>query len=125
MEERSGECRNTTLRGRDQQQYQCHKHNIGPCVTFVVHKSLSNIAATHTYLDGARPFMFWERGLRKSTIARRPCPQWPALVCMGFGSCTVSIFSCPAFGPRAGRAIFFWHLFSSNPSLGYLNLYIV
>ncbi|EPT04272.1 hypothetical protein FOMPIDRAFT_43979, partial [Fomitopsis schrenkii] len=29
-------------------------------------------------------------------IARRPCPQGDPAVCMGFGSCTVSIFSCPA-----------------------------
>ncbi|KAH9925706.1 hypothetical protein B0H21DRAFT_764312, partial [Amylocystis lapponica] len=29
-------------------------------------------------------------------IARRPCPQGDPSVCMGSGSCTVAIFSCPA-----------------------------
>ena len=35
-------------------------------------------------------------GLWKSPIARRPCPQGVAAVCMGFGSCTVLIFSSPS-----------------------------
>ncbi|KZT72379.1 hypothetical protein DAEQUDRAFT_664212, partial [Daedalea quercina L-15889] len=40
-------------------------------------------------------------------IARRPCPQGVPAVCMGFGSCTVEIFSCPAPAPRAGQAFSF------------------
>ncbi|KAI6003831.1 hypothetical protein EDD15DRAFT_2220506, partial [Pisolithus albus] len=41
------------------------------------------------------------------SIARRPCPQRVPVVCMGFGSCTVSIFSCPAMATLAGQALFF------------------
>ncbi|KAF9450114.1 hypothetical protein P691DRAFT_726684 [Macrolepiota fuliginosa MF-IS2] len=39
-------------------------------------------------------------------IARRPCPQGDSAVCMGFGSCTVLIFSCPASATLAGQALF-------------------
>ncbi|KAF8341720.1 hypothetical protein F5887DRAFT_887925 [Amanita rubescens] len=47
-------------------------------------------------------------GLWRSPIARRPCPQGVAAVCMGFGSCTVSIFSSPPTASLWAReAIFF------------------
>ncbi|KAF8345314.1 hypothetical protein F5887DRAFT_1133945 [Amanita rubescens] len=48
-------------------------------------------------------------GLWRSPIARRPCPQGVAAVCMGFGSCTVSIFSSPSTASLwARRAILFF-----------------
>ena len=50
----------------------------------------------HTYLDGTVPFTSVCCGPWGPPIARRPCPQGEPAVCMGFGSCTVSIFSCPA-----------------------------
>ncbi|KZV63753.1 hypothetical protein PENSPDRAFT_200204 [Peniophora sp. CONT] len=50
----------------------------------------------HTYLDGTVPFTSVCCGPRGPPIARRPCPQGEPAVCMGFGSCTVSIFPCPA-----------------------------
>ena len=50
----------------------------------------------HTYLDGTVPFTSVCCGPRGPPIARRPCPQGEPAVCMGFGSCTVPIFSCPA-----------------------------
>ncbi|TFK44981.1 hypothetical protein BDQ12DRAFT_742660 [Crucibulum laeve] len=43
----------------------------------------------------------------RSSIARRPCPQRVSAACMGSGSCTVSIFSCPASATLAGQALFF------------------
>ncbi|EPT02501.1 hypothetical protein FOMPIDRAFT_38344, partial [Fomitopsis schrenkii] len=49
-------------------------------------------------------------------IARRPCPQGVLAVCMGFGSCTVSIFSCPASALGLGRP-FFLLVRPSNPNL--------
>ncbi|KZV72435.1 hypothetical protein PENSPDRAFT_566104, partial [Peniophora sp. CONT] len=39
-------------------------------------------------------------------IARRPCPQGEPAVCMGFGSCTVSIFPCPAPAFGLGGPLF-------------------
>jgi hypothetical protein len=64
------------------------------------HERGADTVANYTYLDGVRPFTSWEYGLWRSAIARRPCPQRLSSVCMGFGSCTVSIFPCPvpAFG---------------------------
>ncbi len=53
----------------------------------------------------------WNRayGLWRSPIARRPCPQGAAAVCMGFGSCTVPIFSSPSTASLwARKAIFFF-----------------
>ncbi|KZT67354.1 hypothetical protein DAEQUDRAFT_658956, partial [Daedalea quercina L-15889] len=48
-------------------------------------------------------------------IARRPCPQGDPTVCMGFGSCTVSIFSCPASALGLGGPLFL-SLASPNPN---------
>jgi len=63
----------------------------------------------HTYLDGTRLFMSQVRGPWRPFIARRPCPQRVSAVCMGFGSCTVSIFSCPIMATLARWAfIFCW-----------------
>ncbi|KAM6504183.1 hypothetical protein JOM56_001126 [Amanita muscaria] len=75
---------------------------------------------THTYLDGVPPFMDWYCGLWKLPIARRPCPQGGATVCMGFGPCTVSIFSSPAIAVSgwAGH-LFFWSHRSPNPNPRY------
>ncbi|KAI6028706.1 hypothetical protein F5J12DRAFT_807143, partial [Pisolithus orientalis] len=50
------------------------------------------------------------------SIARRPCPPRVPAVCMGFGSCTVSIFSCPAMATLAGQASIFLLLSSPNPN---------
>ncbi|KAM5537886.1 hypothetical protein V8D89_008362 [Ganoderma adspersum] len=47
------------------------------------------------------------RGPWGPPIARRPCPQGDLAVCTGFGSCTVSIFSCPASALGLGRPFFF------------------
>ncbi|KAG2030744.1 hypothetical protein BDR03DRAFT_974147 [Suillus americanus] len=47
------------------------------------------------------------RGPWRPFIARRPCPQRVSAVCMGFGSCTVSIFSCPTTATLAGWAFSF------------------
>ncbi|EJF57185.1 hypothetical protein DICSQDRAFT_70041 [Dichomitus squalens LYAD-421 SS1] len=38
---------------------------------------------------------------------RRPCPQGDPAVCTGFGSCTVSIFPCPASALGLGRPFIF------------------
>ncbi|KAI0078337.1 hypothetical protein K474DRAFT_1594191 [Panus rudis PR-1116 ss-1] len=38
-------------------------------------------------------------------------------VCTGFGSCTVSIFSCPASAFGLGRPFFFWLVKGANPNL--------
>ncbi|TFK65582.1 hypothetical protein BDN72DRAFT_773151, partial [Pluteus cervinus] len=53
------------------------------------------------------PSRLWVCGPWRLPIARRPCPQGVAVVCMGFGSCTVLIFSCPASATLAGQAFFF------------------
>ncbi|KAH9833599.1 uncharacterized protein C8Q71DRAFT_774101, partial [Rhodofomes roseus] len=55
------------------------------------------------HLDGTFPFMSRERWPWGSLIARRPCPQGDLTVCMGFGSCIVSIFPCPASALGLGR----------------------
>ncbi|KAF9529759.1 hypothetical protein CPB83DRAFT_764451, partial [Crepidotus variabilis] len=52
------------------------------------------------------PFKYWVGGPWKSFIARRPCPQRVSAACMGSGSCTVLIFSCPASATLAGQALF-------------------
>ncbi|KAG2086595.1 uncharacterized protein F5147DRAFT_728786 [Suillus discolor] len=44
-------------------------------------------------------------GLLGPFIARRPCPQRVPSVCVSFGSCTVSIFSCPTTATLAGWAL--------------------
>ncbi|KZT71730.1 hypothetical protein DAEQUDRAFT_95193, partial [Daedalea quercina L-15889] len=69
----------------------------------------------HTYLDGTFPFTFRERWPWGPLIARRPCPQGDPAVCMGFGSCTVSIFSCPASALGLGGP-FFLSLGPPNPN---------
>jgi hypothetical protein len=38
------------------------------------------------------------------------------MVCMGSGSCTVSIFSCPALAALAGQASFFSTFIRPNPN---------
>ncbi|KIL63106.1 hypothetical protein M378DRAFT_80092, partial [Amanita muscaria Koide BX008] len=58
------------------------------------------------------PSWIWDYGPWKSPIARRPCPQGAAAVCMGFGSCTVSIFSSPAMADSGWAG----HLFFLVPS---------
>ncbi|KAM5536600.1 hypothetical protein V8D89_009695 [Ganoderma adspersum] len=52
------------------------------------------------------PSWTWVRGPWGLLIARRPCPQGGLAVCMGFGSCTVSIFPCPASALGLGRPFF-------------------
>jgi hypothetical protein len=62
----------------------------------------------HTYLDGTSPFKYpglWGVGTLHSTATLSI--QRVTAACMGFGSCTVSIFSCPASATLAGRAPFF------------------
>jgi hypothetical protein len=73
----------------------------------------------HTYLEGVIPFMYWGYGLQGCSIARRPCPQRRPVVCMGFGSCTLSIFPCPASALGLGRP-FFWPVIGPNPNPRYL-----
>ncbi|OAX41975.1 hypothetical protein K503DRAFT_427449 [Rhizopogon vinicolor AM-OR11-026] len=43
------------------------------------------------------------------------------MVCMGSGSCTVSIFSCPATATLAGQAVFFSTFYPPNPNPVYLS----
>ncbi|KAF9478145.1 hypothetical protein BDN70DRAFT_836536 [Pholiota conissans] len=62
------------------------------------------------------PSITWVCGPWKSPIARRPCPQGVSTACMGLGSCTVSIFSCPALATLAGRALFLFFR-CPNPNL--------
>ena len=71
----------------------------------------------HTYLDGTVPFTSVCCGPWGPPIARRPCPQGEPAVCMGFGSCTVLIFSCPspAFG-LGGPFLRSAHCANPNPS---------
>ncbi|OAX41443.1 hypothetical protein K503DRAFT_493657 [Rhizopogon vinicolor AM-OR11-026] len=52
----------------------------------------------------------------RSFIARRPCPQGVSAVCMGSGSCTVSIFSCPITATLAGWASHFLLIRHPNPN---------
>ncbi|KAF9227687.1 hypothetical protein BS17DRAFT_399204 [Gyrodon lividus] len=61
------------------------------------------MVTTHTYLDGASPFM--DPGLRAAGTFHSTATlsiQRVIVVCMGFGSCTVSIFSCPTTATLAG-----------------------
>ncbi|TRM59878.1 hypothetical protein BD626DRAFT_506734 [Schizophyllum amplum] len=53
------------------------------------------------------PSCIWAGGAWGFSIARRPCPQGKPAHCMGFGSCTVSIFPSPAPATLAGRALLF------------------
>jgi hypothetical protein len=71
----------------------------------------------HTYLDGTSPFTYpglWAVGTLHSTATLSI--QRVIAACMGFGSCTVSIFSCPASATLAGRAPFFWSQDGPNPN---------
>ncbi|EKM55192.1 uncharacterized protein PHACADRAFT_71118, partial [Phanerochaete carnosa HHB-10118-sp] len=52
------------------------------------------------------PSYTWVCGPWGPLIARRPCPQGGPAVCTGFGSCTVSIFPCPASALGLGRPFF-------------------
>ncbi|KAI0333848.1 hypothetical protein GY45DRAFT_187449 [Cubamyces sp. BRFM 1775] len=61
------------------------------------------------------PSCTWVRGPWGPLIARRPCPQGDLAVCMGFGSCTVPIFSCPASALGLGGP-FFLSVRCSNPN---------
>ena len=72
--------------------------------------------ANYTYLDGTGSFMDRVSGPWGTSIARRPCPQRHSVVCMCFGPCTVSIFSCPASATLAEQA-FFMSLRPPNPNL--------
>ncbi|KAL1680997.1 hypothetical protein EV122DRAFT_206544 [Schizophyllum commune] len=54
------------------------------------------------------PSRIWAGGAWGFSIARRPCPQGKPAHCMGFGSCTVPIFSGPAPATLAGRALLRW-----------------
>ena len=74
----------------------------------IPYKPPVDIWTPHTYLDGINSFMYlslWAMGTFHSTatlsIQRVP------MVCMGSGSCTVSIFSSPASATLAGQAFFF------------------
>ena len=73
----------------------------------------------HTYLDGTGSFKYlglWAVGILHST-ATLSIQGVPA-ACMGFGSCTVLIFSCPASATLAGQASFFFVTFiGPNPNL--------
>src|SRR3984957_19971903 len=65
----------------------------------------------HTYLDGTSSFKYpglWAVGIPHSmaTLSTQGVP----VVCMGFGSCTVAIFSCPALATLAGQASLFFLL---------------
>ncbi|KAH8075860.1 hypothetical protein BXZ70DRAFT_963597, partial [Cristinia sonorae] len=62
------------------------------------------------------PSRTWVCGPWGSSIARRPCPQRKPAVCTGSGSCTVSIFSCPASALGLGRPFFFSVLRCANPN---------
>ncbi|KAF8997558.1 hypothetical protein BDZ89DRAFT_771854, partial [Hymenopellis radicata] len=42
--------------------------------------------------------------------------QRVSAACIGFGLCTVSIFSCPTLATLAGWAFFFWSEEGSNPN---------
>ncbi|ESK93567.1 hypothetical protein Moror_1573 [Moniliophthora roreri MCA 2997] len=73
---------------------------------------------THTYLDGIGSFPYrglWAVETLHSTATLSI--QRVSVVCMGFGSCTVSIFSCPTSATLAGWAPFFMPVSGSNPNL--------
>ncbi|OAX39319.1 hypothetical protein K503DRAFT_813838, partial [Rhizopogon vinicolor AM-OR11-026] len=66
------------------------------------------ILIPHTYLDGIGSFTYlglWALGTLHSTATLSI--QRVTIVCMGSGSCTVSIFSSPTTATLAGWAIFF------------------
>ena len=82
-----------------------------------VYKQGSDRLAPHTYLDGTSPFTYpglWAVETPHSTATLST--QGVAAACMGFGSCTVSIFSCPASATLAGWAPFFSIFLGSNPN---------
>jgi hypothetical protein len=76
-----------------------------------VYKQGTNKMATHTYLDGARPFIcMGMRAVGTFHSTATLSTQRVTTTCMGFGPCTVSIFSCPATATLAGQAVFFFAL---------------
>ena len=91
---------------------------IGPCTLLVPLKGGPNFTdyPRYTYLDGMNPFIAWVCGLWRWSIARRLCPQRVSTACMGFGSCTILIFSCPASANLAEQA-FYLPLRVPNPNL--------
>ncbi|KAI0682573.1 hypothetical protein BC835DRAFT_1399179 [Cytidiella melzeri] len=69
------------------------------------------------------PSRTWDCGPWRPSIARRPCPQREFAVCMGFGSCTVSIFSCPASALGLGGPSFLFQRGPNpNPTVLYLRV---
>jgi hypothetical protein len=73
-----------------------------------VYKRVVDTLTTHTYLDGIGSFKYlglWAVGTLHSTATLSI--QRVTTVCMGSGSCTVSIFSSPATATLAGQAILF------------------
>ena len=50
--------------------------------------------------------------------------QGVPVVCMGSGSCTVSIFPCPALATLAGQASFFSNFIRPNPNPNVMDLYV-
>jgi hypothetical protein len=73
-----------------------------------VYKGCFETVTTHTYLDGIGSFKYlglWAVGTLHSTATLSI--QRVTTVCMGSGSCTVSIFSSPATATLAGQAILF------------------
>lgn len=80
----------------------------------------------HTYLDGSSPFRYlglWAVEALHSTATI--VPQRESTVCMGFGLCTVSIFSCPVSATLAGQAFFFMPVHCSNPNpMSFIYLYV-
>jgi hypothetical protein len=76
--------------------------------SWIPYKRRIDNGTPHTYLDGTNSFIYlslWAMGIFHSTatlsIQRVP------MVCMGFGSCTVSIFPSPASATLAGQASFY------------------
>jgi len=79
----------------------------GPCAILGVYKGRGMIREPHTYLDGTSSFNYlslWAVEILHSTATLSI--QGVSMACMGFGSCTVSIFSCPALATLAGWAFF-------------------
>ena len=82
-----------------------------------VYKPHPITSTPHTYLDGIGPFTYlgqWAVGILHSTATLSI--QSVPVACMGFGSCTVSIFPCPASATLAGWALFFPTLQCPNPN---------
>ncbi|KAG1875184.1 hypothetical protein C8R48DRAFT_691774, partial [Suillus tomentosus] len=70
-----------------------------------VYKQGVDTVTTHTYLDGIGSFKYlglWAVGTLHSTATLSI--QRVTTVCMGSGSCTVSIFSSPAMATLAKQA---------------------